>query len=64
VEAVVLLAEGYHWHWDTAGAGLDAFGYRKVLVALPGGVGFAAAPPPGIRSFPVRDGGAGRILWP
>ena len=41
VEEVILLAEGYHWHWDTEGAVLDAFGYRRVLVALLGRSGFA-----------------------
>jgi GNAT superfamily N-acetyltransferase len=41
VESVVLIAEGYHWHWDTEGAGLDPFGYRRLLAALLGGSGFA-----------------------
>jgi acetoin utilization protein AcuA len=56
VEAVVLLAEGYHWHWDTAGAGLDAFGYRKVLVALLERVGFAVerTDEPDIASSPAN----------
>jgi acetoin utilization protein AcuA len=40
VEAVILLAEGYAWHWDTEGAGLDAFGYRRLLAHLLGEVGF------------------------
>jgi acetoin utilization deacetylase AcuC-like enzyme len=40
VEAVILLAEGYAWHWDTEGAGLDPFGYRRLLVRLLGAVGF------------------------
>jgi acetoin utilization protein AcuA len=40
VESVVLIAEGYHWHWDTEGAALDPFGYRRLLAALLGDVGF------------------------
>jgi acetoin utilization protein AcuA len=36
----ILLAEGYAWHWDTEGAGTDAFGYRKLLSGLLGQVGF------------------------
>ena len=34
VAHVIWLAEGYHWHWDTEGAALDALGYRRVLRAL------------------------------
>ncbi len=41
VEEVLLLAEGYSWHWDTEGAGLDPFGYRRLLAGLLGEVGFA-----------------------
>jgi acetoin utilization deacetylase AcuC-like enzyme len=56
VEEVVLIAEGYHWHWDTEGAGLDAFGYRRVLVALLGRMGFAVerTDEPDIASSPAN----------
>ena len=56
VEDVILLAEGYSWHWDTEGAGLDAFGYRTVLVALLGRVGFAVerTDEPDIASSPAN----------
>jgi GNAT superfamily N-acetyltransferase len=40
VEEVLLLAEGYSWHWDTEGAGLDLFGYRRLLAGLLREVGF------------------------
>jgi acetoin utilization protein AcuA len=40
VEAIILLAEGYHWHWDTEDAGLDAFAYRALLARALGAVGF------------------------
>ena len=40
VEEVLLLAEGYSWHWDTEGAGLSPFGYRRLLAALLEEVGF------------------------
>jgi acetoin utilization protein AcuA len=56
VEHVVLLAEGYHWHWDTAGSGLDAYGYRRLLARLLGAFGFAEAltDEPDIASSPAN----------
>lgn len=56
VEQVILLAEGYYWHWDIAGSGLDAFGYRRALAALLGSFGFheEATDEPDIASSPAN----------
>lgn len=40
IEHVILVAEGYAWHWDMEDTGLDAFGYRDLLARFLGRAGF------------------------
>ncbi|MBV8715899.1 MAG: acetoin utilization protein AcuC [Chloroflexi bacterium] len=40
MEHLIVLAMGLDWHWDLAGTGLDAAGYRAVLRSLFEPVGF------------------------
>lgn len=40
MEDLILLAEGYWWHWDLEATGLNPFAYRALLQRLFGQVGF------------------------
>jgi acetoin utilization protein AcuA len=37
----VVVVTGYSWSWDLAGSGLDAAGYRRMMVRLFASRGFA-----------------------
>lgn len=40
LEQRIVIAEGLHWHWDTAGRGLPVAECRRALLALFAGAGF------------------------